>query len=344
MVFTHTHTQGDLYFSSSSNRVHNPISKAQTPTTNMPIKFPKNIDKKDFLTSGVFADTKGLVSVYKIMLESMTGKRESSSESIHTSVSDDSMSRYSITESTIEERTTVSPPTLDYVHPILEDNENPSNILNSFDEVVPVFNEKQSVPKDLTELSDDDDYDHITPLSESPIVLKSLEGSPDEGSSHLDFSPTAIDDDDDDYDHIAPLDDVTPLTMKSIPNSYMNDDLDSYSTTMNKSDIGACSDRGTCSSRAIRRRVVKGRSPYRDDLPHDSHAKTPNLRSPGYNVRGGIVYNLSAEVMNNNMQNAVSSSPDSGVLDDFPAVNSFNHCAIDQRIISSSRTNTHSQS
>ena len=280
--------------------------------------------------------------MYKIMLESMTGKRESTSESIHTSVSDDSMSTYS---TTIDERNTVSPPTLDYVHPILEHEKNPSNILNSFDEVVPVFNEKQSAPKDLTDLSDGEepDYDHITPLSESPIVLKSLQGSPDESSSYLDFSPTAIDNDDDDYDHITPLDDITPLTMKPIPNTYRNDS-DNYSATTNKSDVGAASDQG--SSRAIRRRVITGRSPYRDEPPHESLAKTPSssssLMSPGYSVRGGLVYSLSAEVMNK--QNTVSSSPDSGVQDDFPSANSFNHCPIDQQILSSSRTNTHSHS
>lgn len=205
--------------------IQNPISKAHSSSmTNLPTKFPKNIDKKDFLTSGTY-DRKDMTYIYKISFEDMTG-RESVSELPRSSVSDESMSpRYSMTE---DDRSTVSPAALDYVHPILEDEE----LVNNFDE------------KSKNILDEDPDYDHL----DSPLImLKSLQGFQNHSPDH---SPFADDNSESDYDHIAPLDSM--MNMKS-PSHSFRDGQKQGDSPLNKEQ----------GSRAIRRRVVTGkRSDY----------------------------------------------------------------------------------
>lgn len=221
--------------------IQNSISKAHsTSMTNLPTKFPKNIDKKDFLTSGTY-DHKDMTYIYKISFEDMTGRRESvSSESLRSSVSDESMStRYSMTE---DNRSTVSPSALDNVHPILEDEE----LVNNFDE------------KSSKGILDDEepDYDHL----DSPIMLKSLQGFQNHSP---DNSPFADDGSEHDYDHIAPIE--TMLKIKCPSQSFRDDQKQSRDSPLNKEP----------GSRAIRRRVVTGkRSDYIKSAGESSSGRT----------------------------------------------------------------------
>lgn len=293
----HTHSQEDVYFSSSSSMVQNPISKTHSSSiTNLPAKFPKNIDKKDFLTSGTY-DHKNMTYIYKISFEDMTGRRESMTDTtLRNSVSYESMStRYSITD---DDRSRSYPSALDDVHPIMEDEE--QGLIHSFGDK----NKDQS--SSLEE--DGPDYDHL----DSPILLKSLQGfqtsSPDENSL---FSPV---DSESDYDHIAPLE--STLDMKSPPQSFRDYQKLSGSPPTNKEP----------GSRAIRRRVVTGKRP--------GYNKSLGDQSPGHN-RGGGVFSTTPETLS-----FQSSSPDSGVQDDFAATaNSFNNSIVNHPFLSSRRTN-----
>ncbi|XP_064396401.1 GTPase-activating Rap/Ran-GAP domain-like protein 3 isoform X3 [Halichondria panicea] len=287
----------DVYFSSSSSMIQNPISKTHSSSvTNLPAKFPKNIDKKDFLTSGTY-DHKNMTFIYKISFEDMTGRRESMTETpLRNSVSYDSMSTgYSITE---DERRGVYPSALDDVHPIMEDEE--QGLISSFGD---------KSKDELSALEDDGpDYDHL----DSPISLKSLQGFQTNSPEHSPFSPV---DSESDYDHIAPLE--SPIDLKSSPQSFRDYQKLSSSPPTNREP----------GSRAIRRRgIVTGKRP--------GYTKTPGDQSPGRN-RGGGVFNTTPETLP-----FQSSSPDSGVQDDFAATaNNFNSSIANHPFLSNRRTN-----
>ena len=234
-------------------------------------------------------------------------------ESLRTSVSDDSMStRYSLTE---DDRSTVSPPALDYVHPILEDDE--QDLMDS-------FGDKVTSSKDLVSLMEDDepDYDH---LADSPIVLKSLHNFQPESPDHSPFSP---EDSESDYDHIAPLE--STLDIKVSPQRRSNSsspNTHSHSSTHDK-------DR---QSRAIRRRAITGKRP---DYSPNGYTRTHGDQSPSNN-RGGIVFSANPDVLQLN-STAFCSSPDSGVQDDFASA--VNSTIVNQSIFNSRKANARNHS
>lgn len=242
------------------------------------------------------------------MLESMTGKRDSVADSMRDSVSNDV---YGTTD-TIDERNMLSPSTLDNIHPIFENEKSRPNILNSFREVTPAYNGKHEVTKHL---SDDEDYDHILPFSEGAIVFKSLHDSPDEISLHSQFFPVSANYENDDYDHIPPIQHRNLRQMKPVSSSC------SALSTMG---TNTSAERG--SFRNMRLRAVASRR---------------DLEEHSVDFRRGIVYNVSAEMLN--MQNIDSSSADSG---DFPVSDIITNCSIGQKnlIINSSRTNSRNRS
>ena len=123
------HTQGDFYFTSSSNMIQSNMAKTPAPTrpsTVVPAKFPKNIDKKDFSSSARLNEVSSLTYIYRITMQKMTGRSRSESVSsytstqvLHRSGSDELTNRASVSEIISEEDS------LDDVHPILEDDDRP---------------------------------------------------------------------------------------------------------------------------------------------------------------------------------------------------------------------------
>ena len=109
--------------------IQSTVAKTPTPTRPSPLiptKFPKNIDKKDFTSSTRLNEVTGLTYIYRITLQKMTGRIRtesqsslSSSHTLHRSGSDEISIRTSVSEIITEEDS------LDYVHPILEDNDSP---------------------------------------------------------------------------------------------------------------------------------------------------------------------------------------------------------------------------
>ena len=99
------------------------------PSPVIPAKFPKNIDKKDFTSSSRFNEVSGLIYIYRIMMQKMTGRNRSesissltNSQTLHRSGSDEDAilgSRTSVSEIISEESA------LDFVSPILEDMDRP---------------------------------------------------------------------------------------------------------------------------------------------------------------------------------------------------------------------------
>lgn len=189
--------------------------------------------------------------VYKISFEDMTGRRESA-DSLRNSVSDESMStQYSMTE---ENRSTVSPAAMDFVHPILEDEE---LVNNNFDE------------KSQTILDEEDpDYDHL----DSPIMLKSLQGFQNSSPDHSSF---ADDNSESDYDHIAPLENF--IDIKSPPQSF-KDHQKQKDSSPNRDQT----------SRAIKRRVITGK---KTDYFKSAGEQSPGLGRNGNMISDPLVLN-----------------------------------------------------
>ena len=124
-------TQGDLYFTSSSNMILSNVAKTPTPTRPSPIvptKFPKNIDKKDFTSSTHLSEVSDLTYIYRITMQKMTGR--SRSESVSSITNSQALNRSGSDELTNTCRASVSEiiseeDSLDNVHPILEDDDRP---------------------------------------------------------------------------------------------------------------------------------------------------------------------------------------------------------------------------
>ena len=99
------------------------------------MKFPKNIDKKGFCSSGRFS-AEGMIYIYKIVLEKMVRRRDSTAsvQSLQNlQISDEKNSVSEILSEDIPSDTT----SLDFVHPILEDSENPPLMMREFDTYPP---------------------------------------------------------------------------------------------------------------------------------------------------------------------------------------------------------------
>lgn len=104
-------------------------AKTPTPTrpcSMVPTKFPKNIDKKDFSSSTRLNEVSGLMYIYRITMQKMTGRIRSessssltSSQTLHRSGSDEISIRTSVSEIIAEEDS------LDDVHPILGEDDQP---------------------------------------------------------------------------------------------------------------------------------------------------------------------------------------------------------------------------
>ena len=116
---------------------------SRTPTSaksnpSIPTKFPKNIDKRDFTASGRLCENLGMTYVYKITMENMIGRQDSFASNILRSGSDDSVSRTSISEvlSVHSEDIQSDTSSLDFVHPTLEETEEPL-MMGSFAEESP---------------------------------------------------------------------------------------------------------------------------------------------------------------------------------------------------------------
>ena len=128
--------QGDLYFTSSSSMIHtggtssgNNSARGSallTSSVSQPVpKLPKNIDKRDFLNSSKFSSDYGVDAtyVYRIDLESMTGRRDvetpalGSTTSLRHSLSDDSISRTDVVSIASSDDCTSEGSTLDFIHP-----------------------------------------------------------------------------------------------------------------------------------------------------------------------------------------------------------------------------------
>lgn len=141
MICLSLHIQGDLYFTSSSNMVHT-ASFCKTPTSARsyshlptPSKLPKNFDKKDLMTtSGRFSDSEESTYIYKISLESMTGRRDfessvsilGSTNSLHHSSSEESVCKNEgMSVISDEGNSDGSVHQLDFIHPIVGDEEVP---------------------------------------------------------------------------------------------------------------------------------------------------------------------------------------------------------------------------
>ncbi len=131
-------SQGDLYFTSSSNMVHS-AAFCKTPTSarsfsHLPTKLPKNFDKRDLTTSGRFSEHEESTYIYKISLENMTGRRDfessgtvlGSTASLRNSSSDESMSKTEgVSTISDEGNSDGSAHRLDFIHPIVGDEEVP---------------------------------------------------------------------------------------------------------------------------------------------------------------------------------------------------------------------------
>ena len=130
-------TQGDVYFTSSSNMVHATFCKTPTSArsfSHLPTKLPKNFDKKDFTSSGRFSEAEESTYIYKISLESMTGRRDfessttvlESNASLRNSSSDESVCKAEGVSTVSDEgNSDESAHRLDFIHPILGGEEKP---------------------------------------------------------------------------------------------------------------------------------------------------------------------------------------------------------------------------
>lgn len=119
--------------------LENIISKTPTsakPNSVFPTKFPKNIDKKDFTASGRLSENMGMTHIYKITMENMIGRRDSFASNILRSGSDDSVSRTSVSEilSVHSEDIQSDTSSLDFVHPTVEESEEPLMMSSFADE------------------------------------------------------------------------------------------------------------------------------------------------------------------------------------------------------------------
>ena len=109
-----------------------------------PSKFPKNIDKKDFVSSNKFSDSvMESTYVYRIDMESMTGRRDNempalgSSASLRHSLSDDSISHTDVVSIVSSDDCTSDGSTLDFIHP--KDDDVPVVHTSFEEEDVPIF-------------------------------------------------------------------------------------------------------------------------------------------------------------------------------------------------------------
>ena len=129
--------QGDVYFTSTSNMVLTHSCKTPTSArsfTHLPSKLPKNFDKRDLTTSGRFSESEEAIYIYKISMENMTGRRDfessctvpSSTTSLRNSSSDESVCKTEgISIISDEGNSDGSAHRLDFIHPILGDEETP---------------------------------------------------------------------------------------------------------------------------------------------------------------------------------------------------------------------------
>lgn len=113
-------------------------SSCKTPTSarsfsHLPTRLPKNMDRRDLTTSGRFSDSDDLVYVYRISMESMTGRRDLDCEdtenpaSFQCSSSDDEFSRPNSVSLLSDQHSSNdgSMHRLDFIHPLLPDEDTP---------------------------------------------------------------------------------------------------------------------------------------------------------------------------------------------------------------------------
>lgn len=122
------------------------LTRSHSQNQAIPSKLPKNIDKRDLISSGRFSETgDDTMCIYRIGMENMTGRRDlefvsdiGSSTSLRNSSSEESMSKTETVSMISDECCSEgSMHTLDYIHPINPDNTIPM-IHTSFEEERPI--------------------------------------------------------------------------------------------------------------------------------------------------------------------------------------------------------------
>lgn len=96
-------------------------TSCKTPTTlthsfsqAVPTKLPKNIDKRDLMTSGKFTEKEEMTHIYRISLENMTGRRDLDSTGLGSTVS---LRNSSSDELASDGNSDGSTNRLDFIHP-----------------------------------------------------------------------------------------------------------------------------------------------------------------------------------------------------------------------------------
>ena len=144
------------------------------------------VDKKGFSSSG----TEGMIYVYKITMENMVRRRDSSVSVQSLTISEGTISRSSTSEIIFEDIPSDAT-SLDFVHPVLEDPENPSKMLRGFGGDVLQkrlgSRRKMNMVETISELDTSESSTAEHPSVLDTVSLESAEcSSPDSG---IDFTP-----------------------------------------------------------------------------------------------------------------------------------------------------------